>query len=82
MSASVKEPCYYHNYKKETFDLIIGEIILDDGCWVGAKSVVCPGVTLAVNSVLSVCSVAQRNLEANRIYQGNPAREIRIRTIS
>lgn len=74
--------CGNHNYKKETFDLIIGEIILEDGCWVGAKSVVCPGVTLAVNSVLSVCSVAQRNLEANRIYQGNPAREIRIRTIS
>lgn len=74
--------CGNHNYKKETFDLIIGEIILEDGCWVGAKSVVCPGVTLAVNSVLSVCSVAQRNLDANRIYQGNPAREIRIRTIS
>lgn len=74
--------CGNHNYKKETFDLIIGEIILEDGCWVGAKSVVCPGVTLAVNSVLSVCSVAQRNLEANRIYQGNPARGIRIRTIS
>lgn len=74
--------CGNHNYKKETFDLIIGKIILEDGCWVGAKSVVCPGVTLAVNSVLSVCSVAQRNLEADRIYQGNPARKIRIRTIS
>ena len=74
--------CGNHNYKKETFDLITGEIVLEDGCWVGAKSVVCPGVTLAVNSVLSVCSVAQRDLEANCIYQGNPAREIRTRTIS
>jgi putative colanic acid biosynthesis acetyltransferase WcaF len=62
-----------HNYKKPTFDLEIGEINLADGVWIGAKSVVCPGISCAENSVLSVVSVATKNLESNTIYQGNPA---------
>ncbi|HEX3010345.1 MAG TPA: putative colanic acid biosynthesis acetyltransferase [Bacteroidales bacterium] len=65
--------CGNHNYKLETFDLITGKIILEEGVWVGAKSVVCPGVTCKSHSVLAVGSVATSNLEAYAIYQGNPA---------
>lgn len=68
-----------HNYKKPTFDLIVGEIHLKEGCWVGARSVVCPGVTLADGAVLAANSVANRNLEAGFVYQGNPAQKIRAR---
>ena len=31
--------CGNHNYKKTTFDLIVGSITLEDGVWVGAQSV-------------------------------------------
>jgi putative colanic acid biosynthesis acetyltransferase WcaF len=62
-----------HNYKLSTFDLITNEINLENGVWIGAKAVVCPGVTCHENSVLAVGSVATKNLEANGIYQGNPA---------
>lgn len=71
-----------HDYKKSTFDLITGEITLEDGAWVGAKAVVCPGVTCRSHSVLSVGSVATHDLEAYGIYQGNPAVKIREREIS
>jgi putative colanic acid biosynthesis acetyltransferase WcaF len=71
-----------HDYKKETFDLMTGEIILEEGSWVGAKSVVCPNVTLKSHSILSVNSVATRDLEAYKIYQGNPAIEKRNRVIA
>lgn len=71
-----------HNYKKDTFDLITGEITLEDGVWIGAKSVVCPGVTCFSHSVLAVGSVAVKNLESYSIYQGNPASKIRDRIIS
>ena len=73
--------CGNHNYKRTTFDLMIGEIVLKEGCWVGAKSVVCPGVTLEMHSVLGVNSVANHDLEACYIYQGNPAQKIRYRNI-
>lgn len=73
--------CGNHNYKKPTFDLITKPIILQNGSWVGAKSVVCPGVTLEENSVLAVSSVATINLDKNYIYQGNPAQKIKERII-
>ena len=73
--------CGNHNYKKKTFDLIIGEIHLKDGSWVGAKTTVCPNVTLHENSILTVGSIAVHDLEANGIYQGNPAKIIRTRII-
>lgn len=71
-----------HNYRKSTFDLLTGEIILEEGAWVGAQSVVCPGVKCGSHSVLSVGSVATKDLEPYSINQGNPAVKIRERLIS
>lgn len=73
--------CGNHDYKKQTFDLIVGDITLEDGVWIGAKSIVCPGVTCFSHSVLAVGSVATSNLEAYKIYQGNPASIVRERII-
>lgn len=71
--------CGNHNYKKETFDLIIGKIVLEDASWVGARAVVCPGITLHTGSILTVASIATKDLDANGIYQGVPAVKIRLR---
>ena len=68
-----------HNYKKTTFDLITGNIVLQDGVWIGCCAIVNPGVTAASHAVLTTGSVAGKNLEAYTIYQGNPAVAIRKR---
>lgn len=73
--------CGNHNFKKTTFDLIVKPIIIEDGAWVGAKSVVCPGITLKKNSILTVGSIATTDLKENSIYQGNPAIKIKDRII-
>ena len=73
--------CGNHDYKKEAFDLMVGSITLEEGVWVGAHSVVCPGVICASHSILSVNSVATKNLDPYTIYQGNPATAVRKRTI-
>jgi putative colanic acid biosynthesis acetyltransferase WcaF len=73
--------CGNHNYKKTTFDLIVGEITLEEGAWAGAKTVICPGVRLGSNSLLTVGSVATASIEANWIYQGNPAKKLKMREI-
>lgn len=70
-----------HNYKQVKFNLITKGINLEEGVWIGAKSVVCPGVTCFSHSILTVGSVATRNLEAYSIYQGIPAEKKRYRTI-
>lgn len=71
-----------HNYKKSSFDLIVKPITIGPGAWVGAQSVVCPGVEMASHSVLTVNSVATQNLEPYGIYQGNPAVFIKRREIT
>ena len=70
-----------HDYTIESFDLIVKKIVIQDGSWIGAKATVCPGVTLKSHSVLSVGSVATKDLESFGIYQGNPAIRKRERTI-
>ena len=73
--------CGNHNYKKTAFDLIVGDIKLEKGSWVGAHAVVCPKVTIASHSILTVNSVAVKSTEPWGIYQGNPAVKIRERKI-
>ncbi|MCC7303199.1 MAG: colanic acid biosynthesis acetyltransferase WcaF [Bacteroidia bacterium] len=70
-----------HNYTKPTFDLMVNGITLEDGVWIGAQSLVAPGVTCKSHSVLSVKSVAVNDLDAYGIYHGNPAVKVKERII-
>jgi len=70
-----------HDYSKTTFDVITGEIILEDGVWIGAKSIVYPDITCKSHSLLGVNSVATKNLDPYFIYHGNPAVKISKRII-
>ena len=71
-----------HDYTVSSFPYRLGEIILEDGVWVGAQSVVCPGVTCKSHSILTVHSVASKNLDAWSIYAGNPAVLTRVRKMT
>lgn len=70
-----------HHYKKTTFDLILGKIQLQSGVWIGAQAVVCPGVTCHTHAVLTVGSVATKDLEPFGVYQGNPAVFVKTRVL-
>ncbi len=74
--------CGNHNYSKPTFDLITKKVTLEDGVWIGAYAIVCPGVNCGSHSVLAVNSVATKNLQPYTIYQGNPAIQTKHRKIS
>ncbi len=68
-----------HDYTRPGFDLIVKDIILEDGVWIGARSVVCGGIIGKSHAVLAVNSVATGNLEPYSIYQGNPAVKVKER---
>ena len=70
-----------HNYKKASFDLITGSVVLEDGAWIGAAAIVNQGITVGSHAVLTTGSIASKNLEPYSIYQGNPAVKIRDRVI-
>ncbi len=73
--------CGNHDYRRKSFDLIVGPVTLEEGVWIGAKAIVAPSVTCHSHAVLTAGSVATQSLEAYGIYQGNPAQKIRIRLI-
>jgi putative colanic acid biosynthesis acetyltransferase WcaF len=70
-----------HDFSKTSFELITGAINIAEGGWIGAQAVVCPGVQVGTHAVLTVGSVATKNLEAYGIYQGNPAIRVKERVI-
>jgi putative colanic acid biosynthesis acetyltransferase WcaF len=70
-----------HNYNSSGFGLIMKPILIEDGVWIGAKSIVSPGVTCSSHSMLTAGSVATKKMEANGIYQGNPAVLVKQRSI-
>lgn len=70
-----------HDYTISSMPYRNAPIVIEDGVWIGAKSVVCPGVIVHENAILTVGSVATKEMVANGIYQGNPAILIRIRKI-
>ena len=73
--------CGNHDYTKPSFDLMTGPILIGDGAWVGAMSVVGPGAKLETECVLSAGSIGLGTLEARMVHQGNPAKPIRARQI-
>jgi len=70
-----------HDFSKSSFDLIVKPITIEDGVWIGAEAIVCPGVYCETHSVLTVKSVASSRMESYTIYRGNPAIPIKERKI-
>lgn len=68
-----------HDYKDPTFGLIVGQIHIEEGAWIGARAVVCPGVRVRRGTVLTAGSVLRRDSEPEGVYSGNPARWVRRR---
>ena len=52
-------------------------VLLHEGCWIGAAAVILPGVTVGANAVVGAGSVVTRDVAANTIVAGNPAKMIR-----
>ncbi|EGQ9146612.1 hypothetical protein GEZ23_17740 [Vibrio parahaemolyticus] len=50
---------------------------IEDNVWIGANSVVLPGVTIGENSVIGAGSVVTKDIPSNVVAVGNPCRVLR-----
>tara|TARA_B100000768_G_scaffold164883_1_gene167112 strand:- start:5530 stop:6030 length:501 start_codon:yes stop_codon:yes gene_type:complete len=57
--------------------ILKGDVLIGDGVWIGANVFINPGVKIGSNTVIGANSVVTKNLEANSIYGGVPAKLIR-----
>src|SRR5438034_2490722 len=51
-----------------------GDVHIGDNCFIGAHSIILPGVTIGDNCIVSSASVVARNVPARSLVVGNPAR--------
>ncbi len=52
-------------------------IILKRGAWIGDSAIVCKGVTVGENSIVGAGAVVTRDVPANTVVAGNPARIVK-----
>ena len=52
-------------------------IIIGENCWIGSNVRICKGVTIGDNSVVAACSVVTKDVPANCIVAGNPAKVVK-----
>lgn len=52
-------------------------IVIEDGCWLGARVTVLPGVKVQRGCVIAAGSIVTTDCQANGLYAGIPARRIR-----
>ncbi|MGE4409799.1 MAG: DapH/DapD/GlmU-related protein [Sphingobium sp.] len=55
----------------------VQSIVVEDGAWIGAGSIILGGVTVGYGAIVAAGSVVTKNVPANAIVAGNPARIIR-----
>lgn len=65
-----------HDHRRATFDLAARPIRVEDGAWICAASVLGPGVTVGANAIVAAGAVVVKDVPAETIVGGNPARSI------
>lgn len=50
---------------------------LKRNCWIGAGATILPGITVGENAVVAAAAVVTKDVEANTVVGGNPARVIK-----
>lgn len=64
-------------YDRVKRDPEIKPVILEDNVWVGDHAIVLKGVTIGKNSIVAAHAVVTRDVPANVIVAGNPARVVK-----
>jgi putative colanic acid biosynthesis acetyltransferase WcaF len=62
-----------HDWTDPSFPTMVEPIRIDDGAWIGARALICPGVTIGQEGVATAGSVVNHDIMLREIHSGNPA---------
>ncbi|MBK7853121.1 MAG: acyltransferase [Bacteroidetes bacterium] len=78
--------CHPENHNYDNPELLIREqgvtrkgIVIGKNCWIGSKVTILDGVTIGDNCVIAAGAVVNRDMPANSVIAGVPARVIKTR---
>ena len=69
-----------HDPQSPDFVSLEKPVIIEHYVWIGARALICPGVTIGEGAVVAAGAVVTRNVEPYFIVGGNPATFIRQRS--
>jgi putative colanic acid biosynthesis acetyltransferase WcaF len=68
-----------HDYLKQDFPIFKKKISIEDQCWLATDVFIAPGITIGKGTVVGSRSSVYKDLPANKVCIGNPAKIIRER---
>ena len=89
-NTKIGEGCFIlstnHNYLSETripYDHIglMQPVEIGKNCWIGARSIICPGVKIEDGAIVAMGSVVTKSVPKGAIVGGNPAKIIKFRDL-
>lgn len=64
-----------HDYNpKKRGMMYLKPIVLEENSWIGSNATILPGITIGENSIVAAGSVVTKDVPANTIVAGNPAK--------
>ena len=69
-----------HDPQAPDFGTLVRPVAIGDHAWIGARAIICPGVTIGEGAVVGAGAVVTRDVAPYTIVAGNPARVINQRT--
>ena len=70
-----------HDHTDHTFKLIRSPVTIGDDVWIGADAFIGPGVKVGSLSVVGARSSTYKDLPAQQVFVGNPAKPIKDRVL-
>ena len=68
-----------HDPQEPNFVVVEKPVNIHDHVWIGARALICPGVTIGEGAVVGAGSVVSKDVEPYSIVAGNPAEKIKDR---
>jgi putative colanic acid biosynthesis acetyltransferase WcaF len=70
-----------HDFTKESLPLIVGEIVVGEDAFIGAKAIVLPGIHIGDGALIGAGSVVTKDMPKWMICAGNPCKPIKAREL-
>lgn len=68
-----------HDFDDPRHPLLVGDVKIGRNAFIGARAFIMPGVAVGNDAIVGACGVVTKDVQANHVVAGNPARLIRVR---
>lgn len=65
------------DHERRAGDFYVADIVVGNGCWIGANATILPGVTIGDGCVIAAGAVVNGDCEPDGLYAGVPARLVK-----